>query len=155
MVSRYVVNPYGNIKVYSHIGEINITKGSFKGGIIQMVSSNASLSPNTIMDAADPTQALFFQLYKHKDDDTAEKRVREIERLGYKAIFLTVDAIVAGNREREIRIPFAEEDEENGPVYYQADDIQKPKKEVNSLGIAGAFVANDDRDMTWEKVTLP
>ncbi|CAA7266569.1 unnamed protein product [Cyclocybe aegerita] len=135
-------------------GEINITKGASKGGIIQMVSSNASLSPNAIMDAADQYQTLFFQLYKHRNDEVAEKRVRDIERLGYKAIFLTVDAIVAGNRERDVRSPWILEEQENGPVYFDVLKGTEQAGEVNIFGTAGALIANDDRDMTWEK-TIP
>ncbi|KAJ3517377.1 hypothetical protein NLJ89_g549 [Agrocybe chaxingu] len=135
-------------------GEINITKGASKGGIIQMVSSNASLSPNAIMDAADQHQTMFFQLYKHRNDEVAEKRVRDIERLGYKAIFLTVDAIVAGNRERDVRSPWILEEQENGPVYFDALGGTEKTGEVNIFGTAGALIANDDRDMTWEK-TIP
>lgn len=134
------------------LGELNITRGVYKEGIIQMVSSNASLSPATIMEAAHPSQTLFFQLYKHRNDDIAEKRVREVERLGYKGIFLTVDAIVPGNRERDVRSPWILEEQETGPVYYQETDNDMLKEDVNLFGTAGALIANDDRDMTWEKV---
>ncbi|KAH6917254.1 cytochrome b2 [Coprinopsis sp. MPI-PUGE-AT-0042] len=133
-------------------GEANITRGAWKEGIIQMVSSNASLSYAEIMAAAAPSQSLFFQLYKNKDDAVAEARVREVEQLGYKAIFLTVDAIVAGNREADIRSPWTLEDQESGttPVL----DENAPVDEINLGGTAGALVNNDDRDMTWEK-TIP
>ena len=118
-----------------------------------MVSSNASLSPNAIMDAADQSQCLFFQLYKHRDDGIAEQRVRGIEKLGYKAIFLTVDAIVPGNRERDIRSPWIIEEQENGPVYYQPGSPADPPEDGQNLfGTAGALIANADRNMTWEKV---
>ncbi len=132
------------------IGEVNITRGAFQGGIIQMVSSNASLSPSTVKEAADPSQTLFFQLYKHRDDGIAEIRVHEVESLGYKAIFLTVDAIVASNRERDVRSQWVLEEEEHGPIYFQPDDSNK-SEEANFLGTAGALVANDDRDMMWQK----
>jgi len=136
-----------------NIGELNITRGSAKEGIIQMVSSNASFSPRDIMEAADTTQTLFFQLYKHKDE-IAEKLVREVERLGYKAIFLTVDALVAGNRERDIRSPWILEDEENGgPTDFYVEGAA-PSKEVDKLGTAGALISNIDRDMTWDKVGI-
>lgn len=106
------------------------------------------------MDAADQSQTLFFQLYKHRDDDTAEKRVRAIEKLGYKAIFLTVDAVVAGNRERDIRSPWVLDEQDNGPVYYQPGSVDDPQEAgTNIFGTAGALVANDDRDMTWEKAS--
>ena len=115
-----------------------------------MVSSNASMSPSTIKEAANPSQTLFFQLYKHRDDRIAEMRVREVENLGYKAIFLTVDAIVASNRESDIRSQWVLEEEEHGPVYFQPDDSNKSEA-VNFLGTAGALTANDDRDMVWQK----
>ena len=119
-----------------------------------MVSSNASFSPRDIMEAADTAQTLFFQLYKHKDE-IAEKLVREVEELGYKAIFLTVDALVAGNRERDIRWPWMLEDEENGgPTEFYVEGIA-PSKEVDMLGTAGALISNIDRDMTWDKAGTP
>jgi L-lactate dehydrogenase (cytochrome) len=126
-------------------GEVNITIGCHKMNVIQMVSSNASLSPAEIIEAATPNQPLFFQLYKHKDDAIALERIRNVERLGYKALFLTVDAIVAGNREADIKSMWTEE------------DLTEEEDENGSLemgGTAGNLVANDDRDMTWEK-TIP
>jgi len=133
------------------LGEINITLGASETSLIQMVSSNASLSPSDIMSAASPSQTLFFQLYK-KDEGRALNLIREIETLGYKAIFLTVDAIVYGNRERDIKAPWLEEDMEREGQEGSAGQIDNG--EVNMAGTAGAMVQNDDRDMTWEK-TIP
>ena len=119
-----------------------------------MVSSNASFSPRDIMEAANTAQTLFFQLYKN-NDEIAEKLVREVEELGYKAIFLTVDALVAGNRERDIRCPWVLEDEENGgPTEFYVEGVT-PSKEVDILGTAGALISNIDRDMTWDKAGAP
>ncbi|KAK0506086.1 FMN-dependent dehydrogenase-domain-containing protein [Armillaria luteobubalina] len=134
------------------LGEVNITRAAHKASIIQMVSSNASLSYAEIAAAADPSQPLFFQLYKSIDDATAEKRVREVERLGYKAIWLTVDAIVAGKREVDIKSPWELETVENGkPTYHSdLDGLQL----VDETGTAGALVSKDDQNMTWEK-TIP
>ncbi|CAK5264967.1 unnamed protein product [Mycena citricolor] len=110
------------------------------------------MSPAEIMAAAQPSQPLFFQLYKHSDDATAEKRVREVERLGYKAIFLTVDAVVPGNREKDLRSPWIMEDQEKGsPTYYKEGVVDDAPF---SFGTAGALIVNDDRDMTWER-TIP
>lgn len=116
-----------------------------------MVSSNASMSYAEIAAAAGPSQTLFFQLYKHADDATAEKRVREVEKLGYKSIWLTVDAIVPGNRERDIRSPSELEDMETG-VTKVYEEGAADAEEGDMFGTAGALIAHDDRDMTWEKV---
>ncbi|KAJ3760979.1 FMN-dependent dehydrogenase-domain-containing protein [Lentinula raphanica] len=135
------------------LGEINITKGCAPPKIIQMVSSNASLSYAEIAAASTPSQTLFFQLYKHKDDAIALKRIREIEQLGYKAIFLTVDAVVPSNRERDVRSPWVLDDQETGiKVYNEGEGAADTPDAV--LGVAGALIVNDDRDMTWEK-TIP
>ncbi|KAI0824209.1 FMN-dependent dehydrogenase-domain-containing protein [Trametes gibbosa] len=148
------------------LGEANITRGCARTGIIQMVSSNASLSFAQIAEArVHPDQTLFFQLYKHRDDKIAEQRVRTVISLGYKAIFLTVDAIVAGNRERDIRAPFEIEQQEReanranehtggGKAAADAPAKTEDGGDVNLLGTAGALIANDDLDMTWEK-TIP
>lgn len=117
-----------------------------------MVSSNASFSYAEIAAASSPSQTLFFQLYKHKDDATALKRIREVEQLGYKAIFLTVDAIVPSNRERDVRSPWVLDDQETGIKVY--NDGEGAADSDPGLGVAGALIVNDDRDMTWEKVGL-
>ncbi|KAF8922417.1 FMN-dependent dehydrogenase-domain-containing protein [Mucidula mucida] len=134
------------------LGEANITRGSSSGSIIQMVSSNASLSYEEIAAAASPQQTLFFQLYKSNNDKIAEKRVQEIVKLGYKAIFLTVDAIVAGKREVDIKSPWALEAIENGRPEYHVES--GTYEIVNETGTAGALVGSDDQNMTWEK-TIP
>lgn len=145
------------------VGEANITKGAGLCRLIQMVSSSASLSYAQIAEArVSPSQPLFFRLYKHKDDKVAEARVREVERLGYKAIFLTVDAIVSGNRERDVRAGWeqeevervAEEGEEKSTADLprRRDDMEEVEMNVDVRGTAGALVANDDSNMTWKKV---
>lgn len=143
------------------LGEANIAQAAATTGITYMVSSNASLSAEEIAAAAKPPPTLFFQLYKHSKDDVALARIRNVERLGYRAIWLTVDAIVAGNRERDIRVPWAleaierKEQSDQPPGVYDAQKAEEEDAEVELGGTAGALVANDDRDMTWEKVSKP
>ncbi|THH02863.1 hypothetical protein EW026_g75 [Hermanssonia centrifuga] len=150
------------------LGEANITKGVGQTGIIQMVSSNASLSYSEIASArTSPSQPLFFQLYKHKDNAVAEKRVREVEALGYNAIFLTVDAPYSANRERDVRAGWAVEDMANirkesaakasnsaNEMPRKQSDLENIEEEADVSGTAGALIVNDDVDMTW-KETIP
>ena len=131
-------------------GEENIARGLAETSIIQVVSSNASLSFASIMAAASPSQTLFFQLYKNANDGLAEKRVREVEALGYKAIWLTVDALVPGNREDDIRVPWVLEEKSPSLCSEGTDGLDTG---VDYGGTAGALVKNDDRDMTWGKAS--
>ncbi|KAJ8597008.1 hypothetical protein M405DRAFT_756764, partial [Rhizopogon salebrosus TDB-379] len=136
------------------LGEINLTRGAYKTGIAQMVSNNASLSYGQIAAArGSPDQPIFFQIYKHFNDAIAEKRIREVEALGYKAIFLTVDALVPGNRELDIKAPYYLEDFENQGLSTQTN-ADADEGEANQLGSAGGLVVNNDANMTWEK-TIP
>ncbi|KAJ3570720.1 hypothetical protein NP233_g4212 [Leucocoprinus birnbaumii] len=135
-------------------GEANITRGAAQTGIIQMVSFNSSLSYSEIMSAATSSQALFFQLYK-QTDSISEQRIREIEALGYKAIFLTVDAIVIGNREKAVRNAWELEDEEKGvaPYWYDNDASKKSSGVVAAAGVR-SITSDKDLDLSWEK-TIP
>ncbi|KAF8446038.1 FMN-dependent dehydrogenase-domain-containing protein [Boletus edulis BED1] len=136
------------------LGEVNFTRGAYKAGIIQMVSTNASLSYGQIAAArCSSDQPLFFQLYKHKNDTTAAKRIQEIEALGYNAIFLTVDTLVPSNREMDTRAPHYLEDFENQGTKRKSDS-KDDQEEVDILGTAGGLIINNDNDMTWER-TIP
>jgi len=85
------------------------------------------------------------------DDAVALERIREAERLGYKALFLTVDALVPSNRGRDVRAPWVLEEQESGSQFY---DENTEEGEVSIVGTAGALITKDDQDMTWERVSL-
>ncbi|KIM85387.1 hypothetical protein PILCRDRAFT_778154 [Piloderma croceum F 1598] len=155
------ISPAALARLGHPLGEANLTRGAYRTNIIQIVSSNASLSYEAIADARpDPNQVLWFQLYKNKDIMKAEARVKEVVKLGYKAICLTVDAIVPGNREKDIRAPWVLDNMENlggakwGDVVRQPGDAEVEEKEINIMGTAGALISNDDRDMTWSETIL-
>ena len=128
-----------------------------------MVYSNVSLSLAEIAKAqVKPSQVLFFQLYKNKDNAVALRRIREVEGLGYKAIFLTVDAPITGNRERDDR-SFWELEEINSVgkgknlaklphSSAQVNDFEETETDTN--GAAGGLLVNGDVDMTWNEVSL-
>ena len=47
-----------------------------------------------------------FQLYIHRDQGLTDNLIERCQRSGFKAMCLTVDTIVAGNRERDHRTGF-------------------------------------------------
>ncbi|KAJ8076695.1 hypothetical protein PM082_001118 [Marasmius tenuissimus] len=137
------------------LGEVNITRACGKAKLSQMISTHCSCSYSEIADAALPDQPLFFQLYKSSNDAKAAMLIEEVERLGYKSIWLTVDLASLGNRERDVKSGWVLEDQESGapPVY--VEEVAKGGEEsVNFFGTSSPVVALDDRDMTWEK-TIP
>lgn len=124
-----------------------------------MVSSHASLSYAQVAEArVHAEQPLFFQLYKHEDARAVE-RIREVEKLGYNAIFLTVDAPVAGHRELDIHAPFVLEQQEREAERLarkgaEVDLPHEPEADEKGEGTAGALLNSVDRDMSWEKVSF-
>ena len=52
------------------------------------------------MDAAQPGQVQFLQLYVNKDRKITERFVRQAEARGIKGLFITVDAPQLGRREK-------------------------------------------------------
>ncbi len=66
----------------------------------QSTMSNYSMADVT---AAAPQSLRFFQLYIHKSRDTTVELVRRAERLGYKALVLTVDAPTSFPKWKDIR----------------------------------------------------
>lgn len=83
----------------------------------------------------------------------AVELIREVEALGYSAIFLTADAVVPGNRERDIKAPWVlecqERETQEKPL---AVNVPQDEDIGSTLGTAGGLIAGNDDDMTWEKV---
>jgi L-lactate dehydrogenase (cytochrome) len=120
-----------------------------------MVGTNPSCTHEEIAASrVSPSQPLIFQFYKNSDDAIAERFIRRIEKLEYKAIFLTVDAPVLGKRERDERAPFEQEDEESEhPSVYNESSGEK---EIDSAdgSVSSTFSKQDDPNKSWDKVKI-
>ena len=85
--------------------EAGTARGAAVAGTIMSVSNYAS---STLADIAKAGKGApqWFQLYLSKDDDFNRKIVKQAEDLGYRAIILTVDAPIGGNRVADARNDF-------------------------------------------------
>ncbi|CAK48339.1 FMN-dependent alpha-hydroxy acid dehydrogenase [Aspergillus niger CBS 101883] len=93
-------------------GELALARGCarYGVGIVGMkVSTNAAYHLSEITSAAakqnKKDHPFFFQLYVNKDREVSRRLLRTAEENGAKAIFVTVDAPVAGKREADERVP--------------------------------------------------
>lgn len=64
-------------------------------------------------DARGHNQTLYWQIYAKADLRESETEIKEAIRLGYKAFALTVDAVRAGLRERDVRVGLEEQLSDN------------------------------------------
>jgi L-lactate dehydrogenase (cytochrome) len=99
--SPLILAPIGLAGMFAPRAEILAARAAAKRGIISTLST---LSVSSIEDvAASASGPLWFQLYVMKDRDLTRRLVERAQQAGYKALALTVDLPVLGQRERDLR----------------------------------------------------
>ena len=97
----FILSPAAGNRLFHHHGERGPVKAAEKVGTIY---SLATLSPLSIEDVAAMTSGpKWFQLYVWKDRVLVKEMLDRAKAAGYKALILTVDLPIAGNRERDPR----------------------------------------------------
>lgn len=131
-------------KLYDPEGEVAITKALGDLGVAQMCPTLASSTMEEMAQARSPGQTQWYQLYVNPDRKITEAVIRKAENLGYKALFVTVDAPGFGRRERDMR---------NKAVMISAvqSDNQKTMGSANQ-GTAKALGAFIDKSLCWNDI---
>ncbi|RPD57721.1 hypothetical protein L226DRAFT_554274 [Lentinus tigrinus ALCF2SS1-7] len=127
-------------------GELNLTKAAAKHGVIQMIPTLASCAFDELVDAAQPGQVQFLQLYVNKDRSITKKFVQHAEKRGIKALFITVDAPQLGRREKDMRQKFEAEDPAEVTGNNQEDKVDR------SQGAARAISSFIDPGLDWKDI---
>ena len=91
-------------RLYHHHGEKASALAAEKFGTIFSMSTMSTTSIEEIGNFTGSPK--LFQLYIHKDTGLTDNLIERCERAGFDAICLTVDTVVAGNRERDRRTGF-------------------------------------------------
>ena len=99
-----VLSPTGLQRAFHWQGERAVARAAQKFGLWFGVSSLATVSIEEI--AALVSTPKLFQLYVHKDQGLNASLIQRCKAAKFDAIALTVDTIVAGNRERCLRSGF-------------------------------------------------
>ncbi|CCC70077.1 hypothetical protein NCAS_0D04960 [Naumovozyma castellii] len=129
-------------------GELDIVKGCAAVNVPQMISTFSSFSLDEIAAArVDDNQVQWFQLYVNSDRKISEDLIKKAEQLGIKALFVTVDAPQAGNRERDARFKFCA-NKDNGPQIMEKTSVEK--KTTN--GTARTLSKLIDTSLTWKDI---
>ena len=91
-------------RLYHHHGEKASALAAEKFGTIFSMSTMSTTSIEEIGNFIGSPK--LFQLYIHKDTGLTDNLIERCERAGFDAICLTVDTVVAGNRERDRKTGF-------------------------------------------------
>jgi len=93
--------PAGLARLVHPAGELAAARAAGAAGTIFCVSTASSCTLEEIAEAA--TGPLWFQLYLWRDDNVVRRLVDRARAAGYRALVLTIDVPVVGNRERDAR----------------------------------------------------
>jgi L-lactate dehydrogenase (cytochrome) len=88
-------------RLFHHEGERAVARAAAKAGTLYSLSTVSSVSIEDI--GALTTGPKMFQIYIHKDRGLTHEFINRCKASGFNAMCLTVDTIVAGNRERDLR----------------------------------------------------
>ena len=92
-------------RLYHHHGEQATAKAADKMGTIFGTSTMATTSIEKLGKITNGPK--LFQLYIHKDKGLTDNLIERCKKAGFNSMCLTVDTVVAGNRERDHRTGFS------------------------------------------------
>ena len=92
-------------RLYHHQGEQATAKAAEKMGTIFGTSTMATTSIEKLGKITNGPK--LFQLYIHKDKGLTDNLIERCKKAGFNSMCLTVDTVVAGNRERDHRTGFS------------------------------------------------
>lgn len=150
------VSPAAMARLAHPDGERGIAAACARFGAAQVVSNNASLTPEQIVQDAAPDQVFGWQLYVQTDRAKSEAMLARIARLPqFKFVCLTLDAPVPGKREHDER---SKNVGSNLPVRSSVQtgsaSTTSPDPKESSGGIGRSLFQGTAPDLTW-KTTLP
>jgi L-lactate dehydrogenase (cytochrome) len=97
----FILAPIGYSRLMHPRGELAASRAAGKNGTAYILST---MSGHRIEDVkAESAGPTFYQLYLAGGRGAAEAAIARAKAAGYKALFVTIDTPVAGNRERDVR----------------------------------------------------
>lgn len=103
-----IIAPTGVAGLMWYQGELELARAAAKAGIPFTMATGSMTSMEVVAEKAGGR--LWFQLYMWPDRSLSHELVQRAERAGFEALVLTIDGVVSGNREYNLRngftIPF-------------------------------------------------
>lgn len=147
------VSPAALARLAHPDGEAGIAKGISSFGAMQLVSNNASMTPEQIVAEAKPSSIFGWQLYVQTNRSKSEAMLARINKLRdhFKCIVLTLDAPHPGKREHDEKSNL----EAAGELVESASNAKTDaEKKPGGGGVGQQLFWGTAADLTWE-TTLP
>lgn len=144
------VSPAAMARLAHPHGEHGIARGISEFGAMQVISNNASMTPEQIVEGSAPGQIFGWQLYVQNERKKSEAMLARINKMSdkYKFICLTLDAPVPGKRELDEKSK--DEPSTATAAVKDGDTAKRP----GGGGVGQQLFWGTASDLTW-KTTLP
>ena len=154
------VSPAAMARLAHPDGEAGIARACSTFGAVQMISNNASQTPEQVVADAAPGQVFGWQLYVQTDRQKSEAMLARIAQLpAIQFVCLTLDAPVPGKREHDERmknvganLPLRSSVQEGSASTTSREPRNAAGAQAGGIGLA--LFAGTAPDLTW-KTTLP
>ncbi|KAF2688845.1 hypothetical protein K458DRAFT_331468 [Lentithecium fluviatile CBS 122367] len=155
------VSPAAMARLAHPDGEWGIAQACEQYGAMQLISQNASMTPEQIVAGAKEGQVFGWQLYVQTERAKSEAILARMNKLPQiKFICLTLDAPVPGKREDDERsknigsnLPVRAAVQEDASVNKTSTDAKAPSP-PKSMGVGQSLFWGTAADLTWQR-TLP
>jgi L-lactate dehydrogenase (cytochrome) len=99
-----MLSPTGFTRIVTPAGELDVARSAGRAELPYTLSTLGTRSIEEV--AAVATGPKFYQVYVWKDRGLVKEMLDRVKAAGYDAIFFTVDTVVQGRRERDVRRGF-------------------------------------------------
>ncbi len=101
----FMIGPTGLNGIYIPDGDLMLARAAAAAGVGFALSTASNNSIEQVAQASSGTK--FFQMYPWGGRDLSERLMERASAGGYRALIVTVDSLIPGNRERDVRNRFA------------------------------------------------
>ena len=127
-------------------GELAIVRAAKKAGVPYMLPTLSSYTLDEMLEARQPGQEVFSQLYVNPERSRTKEYVAKLEAAGVRALFITVDAPQLGRREKDMRNKFTQQGSD-----VQGDDDEDGEVD-RSQGATRAISSYIDPGLCWDDI---
>ncbi|KAI1811261.1 FMN-dependent dehydrogenase [Poronia punctata] len=146
------VSPAAMARLAHPDGEQGIARACARFGALQIISNNASMTPEQIVSDAAPGQMFGWQLYVQNERAKSEAMLKRINGMAdrFKFVCLTLDAPVPGKRELDEKQNFRNAVGVTAGVNSESEPSRRP----GGGGVGQQLFWGTAADLTW-KTSLP
>lgn len=143
-----IVAPTAMQKMATPEGEISTARATNKMKTLMVLSTSSTTSMEDVSKEM-TSGLLWYQLYVTKDRSLTLNMIQRAEKSGYKAICITVDAPILGNRESDHRNQFKLPAHLTMPNVQRTDGMEDTK---SGSGLNIFFSTQFDKSLNWTDI---